>query len=76
LGKTHRVTAYQPPNTTTNQKSVSILFSLRTHGSFNGYEAQENPDEEGPQEEGIETPFPTWPLPLEKADSNRVTFSP
>jgi hypothetical protein len=43
---------------------------------FYGYEPHEKPEEEGPQEEGIETPFPTWPLPLEKADNNRRTFSP
>jgi hypothetical protein len=40
------------------------------------YEAQENPEEDGPQSEGIETPFPDIPPDLEKVDKTRMTFSP
>jgi hypothetical protein len=40
------------------------------------YEAQENPEEDGPQAEDNEDPFPDPPLDLEKADKTRMTFSP
>lgn len=40
------------------------------------YEAQENPEEDGPQEEGKEAPAPGFPPDLEKADKSRTTFKP
>jgi hypothetical protein len=43
---------------------------------FLNHEAQENPDEEGPQEEGGEISFPNCPPVLQKGDKRRMTFSP
>jgi hypothetical protein len=40
------------------------------------YEAQENPEEEGAQADGAESPFPDIPPDLEKVDNTRFTFSP
>ena len=40
------------------------------------HEAQEKPDEEGPQEEGEEISFPDCPPALQKGDKRRITFSP
>ena len=68
----------QPPKIIPNHKTVSIsLISFLKNPRFLiNYEAQENPEEEGPQEEGMETPFPDIPPDLEKADKTRMTFSP
>ncbi len=43
---------------------------------FLNYEAHENPEEEGPQEEEKDASFPDCSPALENADNSRMTFSP
>ena len=43
---------------------------------FYHHEAQENPEEEGPQEDDEEISFPDCPPALQKGDNRRMTFSP